>query len=99
MVVTANFIKAYAQVLCIALNIYMWVIIIRAMFTWVNPDPYNPIVQFLNKATEPVLQKVRQWFPMRGMMIDFSPIIVILAIYFLQTFLVGSMMRFAMELQ
>ena len=99
MFVAANFIMASAQVLGIALNIYMWVIIIRALLTWVKPDLYNPIVQFLKKATEPVLQKVRQWFPMRGMMIDFSPIIVILAIYFLQTFLVGSMMRFAMELQ
>ena len=99
MFVAANFIKASAQVLGIALNIYMWVIIIRALLTWVNPDPYNPIVQFLNRATEPVLQKVRQWFPMRGMMIDFSPIIVILAIFFLQTFLVGSLMRLAMELQ
>lgn len=99
MFVAANFIKASAQVLGIALNIYMWVIIIRALLTWVNPDPYNPIVQFLNRATEPVLQKVRQWLPIRGMMIDFSPIIVILVIYFLQTFLVGSLMRLSMELQ
>ncbi len=99
MFVAANFIKASAQVLGIVLNIYMWVIIIRALLSWVNPDPYNPIVQFLNKATEPVLYKVRQWFPMRGMMIDFSPIIVILAIYFLQTFLVGSLIRLSMELQ
>jgi len=99
MFLAANFIKASAQVLSIVLNIYMWVIIIRALLSWVNPDPYNPIVQFLYKATEPVLHKVRQWFPMRGMMIDFSPIIVILAIFFLQTFLVDSMIRFSMELQ
>ena len=99
MFVAANFIKASAQVLGMVLNIYMWVIIIRALLSWVNPDPYNPIVQFLYKATEPVLHKVRQWIPMRGMMIDFSPIIVILAIFFLQTFLVESMIRFSMELQ
>ncbi len=99
MFVAANFIKASAQVLHVVLNIYMWVIIIRALLSWVNPDPYNPIVQFLNKVTEPVLHKVRQWIPMRGMNIDLSPIIVILAIFFLQTFLVGSMFRLALELQ
>ena len=99
MYVAANFIMASAQVLGIVLNIYMWVIIIRALLSWVNPDPYNPIVQFLYKVTEPVLHKVRQWVPMRGMAIDFSPIIVILAIYFLQTFLVGSLIGLARELQ
>ena len=99
MFLVANFIKASAQVLGIALNIYMWVIIIRALLSWVNPDPYNPIVQFLYKVTEPVLHKVRQWIPNRGMNIDLSPIIVILAIFFVQTFVVGSMLRLAMELQ
>lgn len=90
---------ASAQVLGIVLNIYMWVIIIRALLSWVNPDPYNPIVQFLYKVTEPVLHKVRQWIPMRGMAIDFSPIIVILVIYFLQTFLIGSLIGLAQELK
>lgn len=99
MFVAANFIMASAQVLGIVLNIYMWVIIIRALLSWVNPDPYNPIVQLLYKVTEPVLHKVRQWVPMRGMAIDFSPIIVILAIYFLQTFLVGSLIGLAHELK
>lgn len=65
---------------------YMWVLIIRALISWVNPDPRNPIVQFLYRITEPVLRPIRQRLPMTG--IDFSPIIVILAIMFLQRFLV-----------
>ena len=77
----------------------MWIIIIRALLSWVNPDPYNPIVQFLNSITEPVLYRVRQLIPMSGMGIDFSPIIVILVIIFLQAFLVNSIGMLAMKLQ
>lgn len=77
----------------------MWVIIIRALLSWVSPDPHNPIVQFLYSVTEPVLARVRQLIPISGMGIDFSPIIVILAIIFLQSFLVTSLQRFAMQLQ
>ncbi len=77
----------------------MWIIIVRALLSWVNPDPYNPIVQFLNSITEPVLYRVRQLIPMSGMGIDFSPIIVILAIVFLQSFVVQSLGALALRLQ
>lgn len=61
---------------------YMWIIIIKALLSWVNPDPYNPIVRFINEITEPVLNKVRLTFPVgRSMAFDFSPIIVIAIIY------------------
>mgnify|MGYP001403774357 FL=1 len=99
MFILGNFLSATAQILKIVLEIYMWIIIIRALLSWVNPDPYNPIVQFLNSITEPVLYRVRQLIPMSGMGIDFSPIIVILAIIFLQAFLVNSIGMLAMELQ
>jgi YggT family protein len=77
----------------------MWIIIIRALLSWVNPDPYNPIVQFLNSITEPVLYRVRQLIPMSSIGIDFSPIVVILVIIFLQSFLVNSIGMLAMRLQ
>ena len=99
MFILGNFLSATAQILKIVLELYMWIIIIRALLSWVNPDPYNPIVQFLNSITEPVLYRVRQFIPMSGMGIDFSPIIVILAIIFLQAFLVNSIGMLAMELQ
>jgi len=53
------------------LTLYMWLIIIRALISWVNPDPYNPIVRFLYRVTEPVLYQVRKWIPLRGMGMDF----------------------------
>ena len=99
MSILGNLLQATATVLNIALTLYMWIIIIRALLSWVNPDPYNPIVQFLYSATDPVLYKVREKLPMSGMGMDFSPIIVILIIYFLQIFLVQSMMDMALQLR
>ena len=93
------FLHALAQVMNIALTMYMWVIIIRALLSWVNPDPYNPIVQFLHSITEPVMYRVRKAIPMPGMGLDLSPIIIILAIIFLQTFLVGSLEHTAASLK
>ena len=95
----ANLLSALATVLGIALNLYMWVIIIRALLSWVNPDPYNPIMQFLNSITEPVLYRVRRAIPMPGRGLDLSPILVILAIYFLQVFLVNSLHMAAAQLR
>lgn len=99
MFILGNFLSATAQILKIVLELYMWIMIIRALLTWVNPDPYNPIIQFLNSITEPVLYRVRQLIPMSGVGIDFSPMIVILIIIFLQSFLVNSIGMLAMELQ
>lgn len=99
MYLIGNLLGATAKILDIALGIYMWVIIIRALLSWVNPDPYNVIVQFLYSITEPVMAKVRQLLPMSGVGIDFSPIIVILGIIFLQEFVVKSIAMFAIQMQ
>jgi YggT family protein len=95
MFVLGNLLIAIAEILKIALHIYMRIIIARAVISWVNPDPYNPIVQFLYRVTEPVLARVRSWLPFGNMGIDISPIIVLLAIYFLQSFLVSSIIELA----
>jgi len=76
------------------LDIYMYIIIGRAIISWVNPDPYNPIVRFLYKATEPVLYRVRRILPDMGG-VDLSPLVVILAIYFLKAFIVKSLYMMA----
>lgn len=94
----ANLLSAVAQVLHLGLFIYMWMIIIRAIISWVNPDPYNPIVQFLYRSTEPVLQPVRRMLPITWG-IDFSPLVVIIAIMFLDQFLVGSLRELAWRLR
>ena len=98
MFVLANFLIAVGKVLNIALTIYMWLIIGRAIISWVNPDPYNAIVRFLHSATEPILYFIRRKLPINFAGLDFSPIIVILAIVFLQTFVVNSLFQFAAQL-
>jgi YggT family protein len=92
----SNFLIAAAQVLGIVITLYTYVIIARAILSWVNPDPYNPIVRFLYNATEPVLYRVRRTFPFAyAGGIDFSPLLVLLGLYFLQIFLVQSLVDFA----
>jgi YggT family protein len=98
MSIIGNLLNAIAVVLNMALTLYMWIIIIRALLSWVNPDPYNPIVQFLYSITEPVMHRVRQMLPMSGIGLDISPIIIILAIVFLQEFLVKSLAQLALQL-
>ncbi len=97
MFVFNNFLSAVASVIGLLLDIYMWIIIARALISWVNPDPYNPIVSFLYRATEPVLSRVRRVIPYLGG-IDLSPLIVLLIIYFLKMFVVKSlyMMSYSM---
>lgn len=94
MFLIANLIEAVAFILDKLLWIYMWVIIIRALVSWVNPDPWNPIVQFLYRATEPVLQPIRRLLPI-SFGLDLSPVIAIFGIYFLQIFLVRSLYQLA----
>lgn len=89
MFILANFLVAVARIFDILLTIYMYIIIARAILSWVNPDPYNPIVSFLYRATEPLLNRVRRILPDMGGM-DISPLIVLLVIFFLQKFAVNS---------
>lgn len=97
MFVAGNALSAVATILDYVLSLYMWVIIARALISWVNPDPWNPIVQFLNRATEPVLAPIRRLIGLRiGM--DVSPIIVILIIIFLQKAVVRSLEELAMRM-
>ncbi|RLB06507.1 MAG: YggT family protein [Deltaproteobacteria bacterium] len=95
MFVFGNLILALATVVNIVLTIYMWIVIARALVSWVSPNPYNPIVQFLYRATEPVLWRVRKYLPLWGMGIDFSPLVVILIIYFLKLFVVRTLIQIA----
>jgi YggT family protein len=99
MFVVSNFLIAIATILNFGLTIYMYIIIGRAIISWVNPDPYNPIVRFLNSVTEPVLFRIRRRLPLFFGGMDFSPIIVILAIIFFQSFVVQSLFEMAAGLR
>ncbi|HEX2439960.1 MAG TPA: YggT family protein [Methylomirabilota bacterium] len=95
----SHFVMALANLVGFALQAYFWIIIARAVLSWVNPDPFNPIVRFLYRVTEPVLRPIRRRLPTMQMGLDLSPMVVILAIYFLQTFLVESLRDLAYSLR
>ncbi len=95
MYIIGYFIMALAKLLDFVLVIFMWVIIARAVLSWVSPDPYNPIVRFIHNATEPVLYRVRKMLPINFGGIDISPILVIFAVYFIRVFVVNSLLRFS----
>jgi YggT family protein len=96
MFILRNLLFASANLLDMALTLYTFMIVARALISWVNPDPRNPIVQFLYRTTEPVLAPVRRRLPMPG--IDLSPIVVIFAIMFLQSAVVASIRDLARTL-
>ena len=93
-----HLIEALASILDLALTVYMWVIIARALLSWVNPDPYNPIVRMLYNVTEPVLGWIRRRVPVVFGGLDLAPLLVLLAIVFLQRFLVASLFDLARQL-
>lgn len=99
MFIFGNLILAIASILDIVLNVYKWVIIIAAVISWVNPDPYNPIVRFLYSVTEPVLRPIRRLIGYRLGPIDISPLVVIIAIIFIQRFLISSLIEMGYKIK
>lgn len=95
MILLANLLNGLAVVVEMVLSAAMWMLIISALISWVSPDPFNPIVRFLHAVTHPMLKPVRRFVPPLGGKVDISPIILIILIAFLQTFLVGSMRSYA----
>ena len=93
-----NFIEAIADLLNFVLSAYIWIIIARAVISWVNADPYNPVVRFLHQVTDPLLNRIRRFLPVMGGF-DLSPMVLIFAIIFLQSFLVPTLRQLAAGLQ
>ncbi len=99
MFVFGNLLETVAALLHLALNIYIWIIIARAIISWVSPDPSNPIVRFLYRVTEPALRPIRNLLPMQGIGLDLSPMIVLLVIYVLDSFVVRTLRDLASNLR
>jgi YggT family protein len=97
MFVIGNLLEGVAVVADYLLWAYMWVIVARALISWVNPDPWNPIVRFLERATEPVLHPIRRRIGF-GMGLDLSPVIAIMIIIFLQVAVVQSLRELALRM-
>ena len=100
MFVLANFLSAIASIIDFLLTALYWLILVRALLSWVNPDPFNPIVRFLNKVTEPILAPIRKVLPPAFRFgIDISPIIAFLGIMFLRSFLVRTILDIAARMR
>lgn len=93
--ILSTLIEAFAQILHMVINLYLWIVIIAALISWVRPDPYNPIVQILSRLTEPLYYQMRRRFPTSFSGVDLAPLIVIIALQFLDLFLVKLLFSLA----
>ena len=93
-----NLLYALATILDYVLIIANWLVIIRALISWVNPDPYNPIVQFLYKFTEPILAPFRRLIPTYTIGLDVSPVFALIFVWFLKLFLVRTLFSLALRM-
>ena len=99
MFILANFILAVANILDIALFLYMVIVIGRAVLTWIKHDPDHVVIKFVHSVTEPVLAGIKKKLPLVYGGFDFSPLVVVLAIYFFQTFVIESLTQIAQGLK
>ena len=98
MYIIGYLLMAVAKVLDVVMNIFLFIVIARAVLSWVNPDPFNPIVRFINNVTEPILYPIRTRLPVHFGGIDLSPIVVFLGIIFIRTFVVNTLMQMSASL-
>ena len=86
---SGNFVSGVIDIIISLLNVYMWVVIIRVLISWINPDPYNPIVQFLRSVTDPAIEGLRRVLPsfLWSTGLDFTPLVLILLLQVLMRFL------------
>lgn len=97
MIILANLLGAIAYVLDMVLGALIFFVIVSALLSWVNPDPFNPIVRFLRSVTEPFLIKIRRYVPPINGRIDLSPLVLLLVLYFVQYLLVGTLRDYERE--
>jgi YggT family protein len=96
--ILSTLIQAIAQILHMVINIYIWVVIIAALISWVRPDPYNPIVQTLYRLTEPLYVRIRRYIPTTVGGIDLAPLIIIFGLQFIDLFFVKLLFELSMSI-
>ncbi len=98
MFVLGNLVSALAQIVDIFFKVYSIGLIARILISWVNPDPFNPVVQFLRRVTDPILEPFRKIIPPIGP-IDISPMVVFFLLQVLQNFLVRTLIDLSVRLR
>lgn len=97
MIALGSFLQAVGGLLHWSITIYIWVLIARCILSFVNPDPRNPIVQFITEATEPLLVRIRSKIPPMGML-DLSALVALIGLHFIDTFLSTTLIRYGAQL-
>ncbi|MCL4478299.1 MAG: YggT family protein [Deltaproteobacteria bacterium] len=98
--ILSDFIIILAKIIDVSLTVLYLLIIVRALLSWVNPDPYNPVVRFIYRVTEPILAPIRRIIPLGiGSGIDISPIIAFLLIMFLQPLVYRGLISLALSIR
>jgi YggT family protein len=95
----AYLIVKLVQLLSFLLNLYLWVVIIRAFLSWVRPDPYSPVVRFINNLVDPVTYRISKIVPTRVGMVDLAPLILIVIIHLIQSYLLPVVIQGFVELR
>ena len=98
MFVVGNFLGAVAQLLGLVLQALLVIILINAVLSWVRPNPANPFVMLLDRISDFVCDPIRRLFPTVYGGIDFAPFIAMLAIWFIQMFVVESLRGMAIRM-
>ena len=96
--ILGEIVMVFAQMVNLLVTVYIYIIVARAIISWVNPDPYNPIVRFLHNATDPLLYRIRRFLPLQLGGIDFSPIVLLFGLYLLQRIIIVLLTRLAYSL-
>lgn len=99
MIILGNVLYGIATVLDMLLTMVVFLVIARAVISWVNPDPFNPVVRFLNSSTDPLLRPLRRVIPLIGGAIDITPIVLLLILYFLKAALVNTLIDYSQLLK
>jgi YggT family protein len=82
--IVIDLVVVFAQMVQMIIGVYIFIVVARALISWVGPDPYNPIVRFLHNATDPVLNRIRRLIPLQFGGFDFSPLLLLLVLFFFQ---------------
>lgn len=83
------------QVVSLGFQVYIFIVVARALISWVGPDPYNPIVRFLYRATDPVLDRMHRFLPLQFGGIDLTPVALLLALYVVKDLLLNLIAQLA----
>lgn len=96
MIIPANLLVGLAYAVKFVLDAYFWIVVGSAIVSWVNADPWNPIVRFLRSATSPVYQRLRRMMPFLATGgIDLAPMLVLVALFLAEKVIVGSLLDYA----